>query len=63
MDYNLILYLGIALMLFGFLLFLISEIRLSDIDRQLFRNKQLAESFNKAKRNEDKQLEFELTDF
>ena len=52
---NTILYIGIALLLIGFVGFIICEIRISQLDRQLFRQKQLDESFKNAdKTNERK---------
>jgi|TARA_R110001599_G_scaffold22274_1_gene82373 hypothetical protein len=44
---NILLYTGIALMLFGFLFFIVREMRLAQIDRELFRQKQLEESWKK----------------
>jgi hypothetical protein len=46
-NMNILLYTGIALMLFGFLLFIVREMRLAQIDRELFRQKQLEESWKK----------------
>ena len=40
MDYNLILYIGCALIIFGFALFMYSEMRLREIDIQLFKLEQ-----------------------
>jgi uncharacterized membrane protein len=52
---NTILYIGIALILIGFIGFIICEIRISQLDRHLFRQKQLGESFKNAdKTNERK---------
>ena len=34
-DWNIVLYIGLVLMVFGFGLFLYSEIRLREIDRQI----------------------------
>jgi uncharacterized membrane-anchored protein YhcB (DUF1043 family) len=52
---NTILYIGIALILIGFIGFIICEIRIAQLDRQLFRQKQLDESFKNAdKTNERK---------
>ena len=48
MNYNLILYIGIAFILIGFIGFIICEIRISQLDRQLYRQKQLDESFKNA---------------
>ena len=45
---NTILYIGIALLLIGFVGFIICEIRISQLDRHLFRQKQLDESFKNA---------------
>jgi len=52
--YNLILYIGLFLMAFGFVLFIVSEMNLRRIDRELFRQQQLTKSFMKAKENEIK---------
>ena len=49
---NTILYIGLVLILIGFVGFIICEIRISQLDRHLFRQKQLNESFRKAKANE-----------
>ena len=43
---NTILYIGIALLLIGFVGFIICEIKIAQLDRHLFRQKQLDESFN-----------------
>ena len=53
-DYNLILYIGLFLMAFGFILFIVSEMNLRRIDRELFKQQQLHKSFMKAKGNEIK---------
>ena len=48
MDYNLILYLGTALIVFGFALFLYAEMKLREIDIQLFKLEQkIKEELNK----------------
>ena len=52
---NTILYIGLGLLLFGFILFLISAIRIGQIDRHLYRQKQLDNSFNDNKKKEKKQ--------
>ena len=51
MDWNIILYIGIILIVSGFGLFIWSELRIREIDRQLFLNEQLIKSFNKNKEN------------
>tara|TARA_B100000575_G_C23091076_1_gene629025 strand:+ start:371 stop:547 length:177 start_codon:yes stop_codon:yes gene_type:complete len=52
---NTILYIGMALILIGFIGFIICEIRITQLDRQLFRQKQLDKSFKNAdKTNERK---------
>ena len=51
MDWNIILYIGIILIVSGFGLFIFSELRIREIDRQLFLNEQLIKSFNKNKEN------------
>ena len=53
--YNIILYIGVFLMAFGFILFIISEMNLRRIDRELFRQQQLTKSFMKAKRVNEEQ--------
>tara|TARA_R100001530_G_scaffold129192_1_gene99390 strand:- start:1027 stop:1203 length:177 start_codon:yes stop_codon:yes gene_type:complete len=52
--YNLILYIGLFLIAFGFILFMISEMNLRRIDRELFMQQQLHKSFMKAKQHEKK---------
>jgi hypothetical protein len=49
-DYNLIMYIGVGLMIGGFCLFLYSQHRLRQLDIEEFKNQQLTESFNKAKK-------------
>ena len=52
---NTILYIGISLFLIGFIIFIICQIRISQIERHLFKQKQLNESFKNAdKTNERK---------
>ena len=51
-NYNLILYIGIALIVGGFCLFLYSQMRLRQLDIEEFKNNRLLESFNKAKEME-----------
>ena len=47
--YNIILYIGLFLITFGFILFIISEMNLRRIDRELFRQQQLTKSFERNK--------------
>ena len=57
MDWNIILYIGMFLMIGGFGLFLYSEMKIREIDRKLFLNEQLHKAFMEAKKeSEDKQL-------
>ena len=51
-NYNLVLYIGLALIVGGFCLFLYSQMRLAQLDREEFQNNRLLESFNKAKEME-----------
>jgi hypothetical protein len=51
-DYNLILYIGLFLIISGFILFIISEIKLRQLDIEEFKQQQLSKSFNKNKLNE-----------
>ena len=46
------LYLGIFFIVFGFLLFIYSEMKMRECDRELWKNEQLTKSFNKAKQKE-----------
>ena len=48
-DYNIVLYIGLFLIVGGFCLFLYSQHRLRQLDIEAFKNNQLLESFNKAK--------------
>jgi len=52
MNYNLVLYIGLFLIVGGFCLFLYSQHRLRQLDIEEWKNQQLTESFNKAKRGE-----------
>jgi len=47
--YNLILYIGLFIMALGFILFIVSEMNLRRIDRELFHQKQLTKSFERNK--------------
>ena len=51
-NYNLVLYIGLALIVGGFCLFLYSQHRLRQLDIEEFQNNRLLESFNKAKEME-----------
>jgi len=51
-NYNLIVYIGVGLIVGGFCLFLYSQHRLRQLDIEEFKNQQLTKSFNKAKRGE-----------
>ena len=51
-DYNLVLYVGLFLIVGGFCLFLYSQMKLRQLDLELFKNEQLTKSFNKAKQRE-----------
>ena len=51
-DYNLVLYIGIGLIVFGFVLFLVAAHFEREAEIKLFKLKQLEEAFNKAKKNE-----------
>ena len=52
--YNTILYIGTFLMVSGFSLFLYSEMKERQLDREAFMSQQLTKSFNKAKEEEMK---------
>jgi len=49
---NILLYVGLFLIVGGFCLFLYSQMRLRQLDRELFKNEQLTKSFNKAKQRD-----------
>jgi len=51
-NYNLIVYIGVGLIVGGFCLFLYSQMRLRQLDIEEFKNQQLTKSFNKAKEME-----------
>ena len=51
-DYNLILYIGIGLIFFIFILFILNEIDKTNLDKKQFKQQQLNESFNKNKLND-----------
>ena len=51
-DYNLVLYIGIGLIVFGFVLFLISIHFERKAEIELFKQEQLDKAFRKAKQNE-----------
>ena len=51
-DYNLILWVGIGLITGGFCLFLYSQMRLRQLDIELWKSNQLLKSFSKAKEKE-----------
>jgi len=50
-DYNLVMWIGLGLIVGGFCLFLFSEMRLAQLDREQWKNDQLTKSFNKAKKD------------
>ena len=52
MNYNLVLYIGLFLIVGGFCLFLYSQHRLRQLDIEQFKNEQLIKSFNRAKEND-----------
>ena len=55
-DYNLILWIGLGLIVGGFCLFLYSEMRLAQLDREQWKNDQLMKSFMKAKEMEKQRI-------
>ena len=54
---NTILYIGMAFILIGFVGFIICEIRIAQLDRQLFRQKQLGESMKNADKTNERKYE------
>ena len=51
-DYNLVLYIGIGLTIFGFVLFLVATHFQRQAEIKLFKLQQLEKAFRKAKENE-----------
>ena len=51
-NYNLVLYIGIALIVGGFILFLIAQHFERQAEIKLFKLEQLSKSFEKAKKND-----------
>ena len=51
-DYNLVLYIGIGLIVFGFVLFLVSAHFERQAEIKLFKLQQLEKSFERSKKNE-----------
>ena len=51
-NYNIVLYIGIALIIGGFILFLVATHFQRQAEIKLFKLQQLAKSFEKAKKNE-----------
>ena len=50
-NYNIVLYIGLFLIVGVFCLFLYSQMRLAQLDREQWKNDQLTKSFNKAKKD------------
>jgi hypothetical protein len=50
MDYNLLLYIGVGLMVGGFGLFLFSEMKIREIDRKMAENQRFIDAMLKVKR-------------
>jgi len=53
-DYNIVLYVGLFLIIGGFCLFLYSQHRLRQLDIAEWKNQQLTKSFNKAKNEQSR---------
>jgi len=53
-NYNLVMYIGLGLIVGGFFLFLYSQHRLRQLDIEEWKNQQLTESFNKAKKEQSR---------
>ena len=54
MNYNLILYIGLFLIVGSFIGFILNEMHKRKLDVELFKQQQLTKSFNKAKEMENK---------
>ena len=55
-NYNIVLYVGLFLIVGGFCLFLYSQMRLRQLDIEQFKNNQLLKSFSRAKAKEKNDL-------
>ena len=55
-NYNIVLYIGLFLIVGGFCLFLYSQMRLRQLDIELWKSNQLLKSFSKAKEKEKNDL-------
>jgi len=53
-NYNIVLYIGLFLIVGGFCLFLYSEHRKRQLDIELWKNEQLLKSFSKAKNEQSR---------
>ena len=53
-NYNIVLYIGLFLIVGGFCLFLYSQMRLRQLEIEEFKNNQLLKSFSRAKEKEKK---------
>ena len=53
-NYNVVMYIGIAFVFVGFILFLYSQHKLRELDRQQWLSDQLAISFEKGKKEDAK---------
>ena len=53
-DYNLVLYIGLFLIIGGFCLFLFSQMRLRQLDIEEWKNQQLTKSFKKEKNEQSR---------
>ena len=51
-DYNIVLYIGIGLIVFGFVLFLVAQHFEREAEIKLFKLQQLENAFRKAKEND-----------
>ena len=51
-NYNIVLYIGLFLIVGGFCLFLYSQMRLRQLEIEEFKNNQLLKSFSRAKEKE-----------
>ena len=53
-NYNIVMYIGVGLIFVGFILFLYSQHKLRELDRQQWLSDQLAISFEKGKKEDAK---------
>ena len=62
-NYNLVVYIGVGLIIIGFILFIISEMKCSQLDREKWLSDELSKSFDKQKEKEYFEYRFKKLKF